>query len=329
MIGALLFDPDPIAFQIPFIQLDIAWYGIFFTLGTLCIYFFAHQYIKIQALLKLQKIDQDIPENVEEEFQKKAYFVDRLFFRLLPRKIRKKIQQRYLLDKDHRALHFSKILTDRIFFWAIVGGILGARLAHVFFYDWAYYSQHLSEIINTRAGGLASHGGAIGAIVGISLLSWFKRDKNEGFGLLDMLDFAAIGMGIGAFFIRMGNFINQEILGTPSSLPWAVTFGHPADGQLFVPRHPVQIYEGLMYLGIFFLLFTLSFRQPKAKKGLFFGLFIVLVFSFRFFIEFFKEEQAMNMVSSVNMGSYLSLPLIGLGLLFIFKKAPVVLEKSK
>src|SRR5262249_26519739 len=126
-------------------------------------------------------------------------------------------------------------LSDRML-WFIVGGmIIGARLGHVFFYEWPYYQQHPEDIIKVWHGGLASHGGAIGVVLGLYLYQRGIRHKYPTLSLLSILDLICIPTALVGCFIRIGNFINQEILGTPSDLPWAIQFGNPYDGSSMVP----------------------------------------------------------------------------------------------
>ena len=121
-------------------------------------------------------------------------------------------------------------------------------------------------------------------------------------------------------FIRIGNFINQEIVGTPTSLPWGVVFGHPVDGSGSIPRHPVQLYEALGYFVLFyFLLRVWQTKKESIKTGLLSGLFFTILFTFRFFIEFFKESQGQLIEnSSLQTGQLLSIPCIIIGITLLF-----------
>jgi phosphatidylglycerol:prolipoprotein diacylglycerol transferase len=208
---------------------------------------------------------------------------------------------------------------EKISLYTILGGLIGARLGDVFFYQSpAEYLRDPLSIIKVWEGGLASHGGAAGILIALFLLSRKLR-----FSWLSLLDLAVIPTAIAAFFIRIGNFFNQEILGTPTQLPWAIIFGHPADGSAAVPRHPVQLYEAFYYLSVFFLLGYLWRSKPSLRQpGRMCGLFLILVFAFRFLIEFLKLEQSalLTSVSFLDMGQYLSLPLIVLGFFLFYRK---------
>lgn len=211
-------------------------------------------------------------------------------------------------------------LTDKITLYIILGTVIGARLGHFLFYEHPldYFNDPL-QIFRVWEGGLASHGGAIGIILATMLFSY--RMGVKGVDWIRWLDFLSVPAAFAGFCIRVGNFFNQEILGTPTNLPWAVVFGHPADRSLPIPRHPVQLYEALFYLLVFFFLWRLSYRVPILKaKGKLIGLFLILVFGFRFIIEYLKMEQSLlvSTASSLTMGQALSIPAIILGIVFFF-----------
>lgn len=212
----------------------------------------------------------------------------------------------------------AKIVAEKLTFYVIIGTIVGARLGDVLFYQSpaVYLSDPLS-IIKVWEGGLASHGGAAGILTAL----WLFSRKYTMLPWSRWLDLVIIPTGVVGFFIRVGNFINQEILGTITTASWAVVFGHPADHSLPSPRHPVQLYEAFYYLALFFLLFW-CFQKKKLRDGQISGLFLILVFAFRFVIEFFKEEQSALMGTHFlcDMGQLLSLPFIVLGLYLWFRK---------
>jgi len=209
----------------------------------------------------------------------------------------------------------SIFLTDRLTWYVIGGTLIGARLGHVLFYDWPRYQEHLTDIFKIWEGGLASHGGAIGILIAIALFVRRYRKSYPFITFLNTIDMVAIPSALVGFFIRIGNFINQEILGTPTTAPWAVIFGDPADGSLPVPRHPVVLYEGFTYLTIFAILMTLWNKKGQTlKPGYITGLFFILVFTARFFWEFLKSHQGMVLDETyLETGQYLSLPFIALG----------------
>jgi prolipoprotein diacylglyceryl transferase len=222
----------------------------------------------------------------------------------------------------------SKELVDSLFLFVVIGTVIGARLGHVFFYDWAYYKDNPGEIIKVWHGGLASHGGAIG----IALALWFWSKKYSKRNILWILDRVVVPTALAGAFIRLGNLINSEIIGMPSNLPWAFTFTSVDN----IPRHPSQLYESIAYLLIFVLLMILFWRTNQGNKpGRLFGWFMTLIFGVRILIELSKENQvAFEDDMTMNMGQWLSIPLVLIGLFFIIRKVsekeypPIVLPKK-
>ncbi|MCE5317816.1 MAG: prolipoprotein diacylglyceryl transferase [Parachlamydia sp.] len=206
-------------------------------------------------------------------------------------------------------------LTDKLTWYVILGTLIGARLGHVFFYDWPFYQDRPLDIFKIWQGGLASHGGVLGVMIGGLLYRQSIAWQFPSLTLVALTDICVIPSGIVAFCIRMGNFFNQEILGPPTTVPWAVVFGHPLEGGAPVPRHPTQLYEALAYLAIFSLLYFLWTRRPALwRPGFLSGLFFILLFSSRFLLEFIKETQSHVIDESyLQMGQLLSLPFIALG----------------
>lgn len=194
--------------------------------------------------------------------------------------------------------------------YIVIGIVVGARLGHCLFYDPAYYLSNPLKILAIHEGGLASHGGGVGAIIA----TLYYANKNK-ISFLYLLDRLAIPTALFAFFVRMGNLMNSEIVGVQTDVSWAVIFSRVD----LVPRHPAQLYEALSYLSVFILLFLL-YKNGKTKTGFLFGIFLSLVFSARILVEFVKERQASyanDMFFST--GQWLSVPflLIGLGLILL------------
>lgn len=220
--------------------------------------------------------------------------------------------------------------------YVFVGTLVGARLGQVLFYEFGYFKNHLPEMVFpfritngkfewTGYRGLASHGGAIGILTAV----WLYCRKYT-FPMLWVLDRLVIVVALGGFFVRLGNFFNSEILGLPSTLPWAVVFAKVDN----IPRHPAQLYEALAYLVIFGVLWLLYQNGKYQKRGLLFGWFLVLVFTARFFIEFVKADQeAFESRLALNMGQLLSIPFVLTGLYFLLRKgragSPVVEENKE
>lgn len=190
---------------------------------------------------------------------------------------------------------------ENMFIYIVIGIVVGARLGHCLFYDPAFYLAHPMKIFAVWEGGLASHGGGLGVIIAL----WIYVEKYK-VNFLWLIDRIAIPTALFGFFVRMGNFMNSEIIGKPSEVPWAIVFSR-VDA---LPRHPTQLYEGFSYLIIFFVLtYIYIYRKTLLKNGFLFGLFLVLIFSARFMIEFVKVRQASYMSDiSLTTGQDLSIP---------------------
>lgn len=201
---------------------------------------------------------------------------------------------------------------DHLLMYMLFSTIIGARLGHCLFYDPAYYLSNPVKILMVWEGGLASHGAAIGIPIG----AWLYSRKRPEQPFLWLIDRIVIAVAISGFFIRLGNFFNSEIIGAPTDAPWAVIFDRVDQ----IPRHPSQLYESLAYLGIFIILLLIyNKKREKTEHGLLLGLFLILTFTFRFFVEFVKADQSAFEAGMVlNMGQILSIPavLIGAGLLW-------------
>ncbi len=200
-----------------------------------------------------------------------------------------------------------------LLWYMIIGTVVGARLGHCLFYNPEFYLSHPLEILMIWHGGLASHGAAIGILIAIYLYSKKKADQP----FLWVIDRVVITVALAGFFIRTGNLFNSEIIGRQTDVPWAFIFERVDN----IPRHPTQIYEATAYLLIFLWLFTLYQKHgSKLKDGFLFGLFLILVFTFRFFVEFFKEyQEAWEKGMALDMGQILSIPLIIAGLVILYK----------
>lgn len=214
-------------------------------------------------------------------------------------------------------------VADQLTLYLVIATIVGARVGHFVFYENpSDYLSHPLDFFRIWEGGLASHGAVIAILFAVFLFSRRIRTLCPELGGIDLLDLLAPPAAFASACIRFGNFCNQEILGTPTDLPWAVIFGHPLDHSLPTPRHPVQIYEALFYLLVFFWLFFGSRKESfLLQRGKRIGSLLVLIFGFRFFIEFFKEEQSRLVAwgSPFTMGQLLSVPLVLLGIFFLMR----------
>lgn len=199
---------------------------------------------------------------------------------------------------------------DDLLWYLAIGIILGARLGHCLFYAPQYYFTHPLKIFAIWEGGLASHGGIIGILLA---LYFFQRRRPESYPWF--LDRVAVACALGGVFIRLGNFFNSEIVGIPSSVPWAVIFKRID----FLPRHPVQLYESVSYLLIFLLLLTIYKKwYDKIAPGVIFSASLVVIFSTRFFLEFVKTKQVAYASNFwMTTGQMLSIPFFLVGFLYI------------
>lgn len=210
---------------------------------------------------------------------------------------------------------------EPLFLYVFFGVLAGARLGHCLFYEPQDFLtswdgivsifipfRHLADGTWRYIGyqGLASHGGVVGLL--ISLFLYIRKSKMNTWVVLD---FFGICSGIAAAFIRLGNLMNSEIIGKVTDVPWAFIF-YKVDTH---PRHPGQLYEAIAYLVIFVLILALYRRRPqKVGTGLYFGLCLTLIFTFRFFIEFTKIVQVdFESGLPLDMGQILSIPLVALG----------------
>ncbi len=246
---------------------------------------------------------------------------------------------------------------DTLFIWTVVATLLGARLGHVFFYDWEYFRNHLSEILLpfkfengfefTGFRGLASHGAAIAIIIAM----YFYSKKIVKRPMLWVLDRVVIPVSCGAIFVRIGNFFNSEIVGKATDSAFGIKFirdyyspseamnltkisnaneaynaiaTNPQFAALLqkVPaKHPAQLYEAILYVVVFLILFFLYWKtEAKQKHGLLFGYFLILLWSVRFIVEYVKESQGgiENTFGLLSTGQWLSIPFILVGIYYLF-----------
>ena len=236
------------------------------------------------------------------------------------------------------AFLFSQVIMSRVFkaelreqkdldlltLYVIAGTVLGARLGHCLFYDPDYYLSHPLDILKIYEGGLASHGGAIGILTALYLYS--RKTKEN---VLWILDRIVLVVPLSSMFIRLGNLMNSEIIGKVSGSDFGVKFIRSAEdaytysiaGLEAVPaRHPSQLYEAVFYaLLSLFMLYLWKSKREKLTQGFSIGIFLIILFVFRFFIEFTKmpQEDFENSLP-INMGQILSIPFIIGGSLLIW-----------
>ncbi len=197
--------------------------------------------------------------------------------------------------------------------YVVIATIVGARLGHVFFYEWDEYSRNPIEIFKIWNGGLASHGGTIANIIALFLFSWIVAKKPASW----TFDKLVVAVPFVAGLIRLGNLMNSEIYGNVTDLPWGFIFVRNGET---LPMHPTQIYEALCYFALFGLLLWMYWkRNAEERPWLITGVFFVGTFLPRFLIEYVKQVQVdseYEMISryGMNMGQVLSIPFILLGI---------------
>ena len=227
----------------------------------------------------------------------------------------------FLMKWLYKRHHYSDQQFEPLFIYVFLSILVGARLGHCLFYEPTYFLgswDHIIEMIvpirHMGDGswhfvgyqGLASHGGVIGLLIALYL--YIKR---SGMKPWVVLDFMGICSGITAMFIRLGNLMNSEIIGKVTDVPWAFIFANVDKA----PRHPGQLYEAIAYLCFFLLILAVYKKYPqKVGSGLYFGLCLFLIFTFRFFIEYTKEvQEAFEAGLTLDMGQILSIPFILIG----------------
>jgi phosphatidylglycerol---prolipoprotein diacylglyceryl transferase len=228
----------------------------------------------------------------------------------------------YILGWIYKTENIPPENLEKLSIYSMIGILVGARLGHCLFYEPSYYLSHPLEMILpitfppdggikfTGYQGLASHGGVLGLLIALYIYS--RKTKHS---MIDTLDLIAVVAGLSFVFIRLGNFMNSEIIGIPTTKPWGVIFERVDN----IPRHPAQLYEAISYF-IIFTIMMLLYKKMRArlKNGFLFGLATVLFFTARFVIEFVKENQVgFEEGMTLNMGQLLSLPYIAVGIVFI------------
>lgn len=262
----------------------------------------------------------------------------------------------YIMKRIFERENESLEKLDSLFIWTVLATLLGARLGHVFFYDWEYYRNHLSEILLpfrfdpvfefTGFQGLASHGAAIAIIIS---MYYFSKNVMKR-PMLWVLDRVVIPVASGAIFVRIGNFYNSEIVGKVTESEFGIKFirdyfssrdvisrtqipnakdayhaivNDPKYATLLqeVPaKHPAQLYEAICYVFVFAILFFLYWKtNVRERLGFLFGLFLVLLWTVRFVVEYVKESQGgiEEYLGLFSTGQWLSIPFVLIGLYFI------------
>lgn len=229
----------------------------------------------------------------------------------------------FVLRNIFRREQLPQQLFDSFSITAILSTFIGLRLGHFLFYEPSAFLTNPLEIILpvrfsphfefTGYQGLASHGGAVGILLG--LLWWSAKHKKPYLWALERI---VLVVPLAGAFVRIGNLMNSEVYGCETTLPWGFIFLRNNET---LPHHPTQIYEAAAYIVIFFILRYLYLRQlPKLRRGMLFGIFLILLFGARFAIEFIKNDQeAFEQNLFFNMGQLLSLPFIIAGIIFLWR----------
>ena len=230
-----------------------------------------------------------------------AYIIGILFGWILSKKV-------FISDSNLK----DKI--DDFITFLILGIIIGGRLGYVFFYNFEYYFNNPADIFKIWQGGMSFHGGLIGVIIASI---WFSKKNNQ--NVFDYLDIVSLVAPIGIFFGRLANFINSELYGIETNMPWAVKFVQVDN--LF--RHPSQLYEAI-FEGIILFLILIYFRKKGFMKipGFISGLFLIFYSIFRFLIEFYRapDEQLGYLFFSLTMGQIISFIFLMIGIYLIINK---------
>lgn len=233
----------------------------------------------------------------------------------------------FVVKRLYRQQGIKDELFDPLFVYCFIGILAGARLGHCIFYQPDYFltdGKHFIEMIvpihfmpdggwkYTGYEGLASHGGTIGLTLALLLYC-----RNTGVKILTVLDNIAIATPVTACFIRLGNLMNSEIIGKVTDVPWAFIFERVDSA----PRHPGQLYEAVAYAVLFFIGMAVYRRhRDRVGTGMFFGLCLTYIFTFRFLIEYTKEvQEAFEQDMLFNMGQLLSVPFIAVGVYFVMR----------
>jgi prolipoprotein diacylglyceryl transferase len=213
---------------------------------------------------------------------------------------------------------------EKLFLYMLIGTVIGARLGHCFFYDWEYYSRHLTEVLCVWKGGLSSHGGACGILLALYIFSRKVAHKSYMWVMARIV----LAVALCGSCIRFGSLMNHEIYGHPSDVPWAFQFitnihawQNGADPIYSLPSHPTQIYE-MLYCLITFAVVMFLYWKTNARKfeGFIFGVFLIGIFLTRFLLEFIKNNQeSFEDAMVLNMGQLLSVPLILWGIYLLVK----------
>jgi prolipoprotein diacylglyceryl transferase len=252
----------------------------------------------------------------------------------------------FIMRRIYRKEKMTDESLDKLLIYMLIFTVVGARLGHCLFYEPDYYLSHPLKMLAVWEGGLASHGGAIGILIGL----WFyvrgynkskkEKDNLQHINYIWILDRVVVAVCFVGALIRVGNVMNHEIYGTPTSLPWGFVFlrgseqfcgtvdnytacnawDAPCPSSEWLPCHPTGLYEAFFCLVAMSILLWMYYKHDLGIKqpGLMFGTFLVIIFGSRIFIEFLKNVQVefeRNM--TFDMGQWLSIPFVVIGIAMI------------
>ncbi len=213
---------------------------------------------------------------------------------------------------------------DNFLTWAVIGVILGGRLGYVLFYNFEYYLENPSNILKLWNGGMSFHGGMLGV-----LFAMFFYSKKHNINVFKLSDIVSAAAPIGLFFGRIANFINGELYGKQTDLPWGIIFPNGGD----IARHPSQLYESFLEGLVLFIILYFIINSPKRKTGMVTGVFLLGYGLFRALVELAREPDAQigYIAGFMSMGQILSLPMIiGGGIIILFSlKGKLEFDASK
>lgn len=286
LISWLSWNPSREIFYIPIIHHPITWYGVILALGCGIGY-------RIVATLY------------------RHYFINNL--------------ANANISKSSIQLRIQEFC-EAISMYCLFGILLGARIGHILFYEKIHeYVLYPLRILMIWEGGISSHGAIVGAVISIASYLYRSQDINK-ISFIQATDLLVIPLTLGMAFVRVGNFINQEAVGVYTSLPWGIIFENPFVIESGIPRHPVQIYEAIAYVGLFYSLYKLYRKNISLlSPGKITSLFLSVCFTMRFLLEYLKEEPSHYL--HLNMGQWLSVPFIIIGgFILIFRKNLIELK---
>jgi len=339
----------------PYFERPVMWYGVCWAIGFFFALFITSEIVKRFFLYRPEYVSGDIVDKVGLKAKLKEQFglegdnmvallnglliketltpPKNRFHRMLLRFAQKRLvderyrvlQNRLSFDEQLKKVTLSLVkrstqISELGWIFIAVGTVIGARLGHILFYHHpAEYFFDPLKVFRIWEGGLASHGAVAGILTSVYVWYKWKRKEYPYMSFLGWTDLSVIPVLFGCAFIRIGNFFNQELLGTVTTVPWAIIFGNPEDGGIPQPRHPVQLYEAFFYFILMVVFYRLFFRRKKPLgQGVLTGLLLGSVFTFRFVVEFWKEQQGyFDPHMLLHMGQILSIPCIVAGVAIV------------